>query len=741
MIDSPALKLAPKVQRALLIGLAVAFFAMGIRGAWASFSHPPDERVTHLVALSGGLFVGLSLAVLLLLGRRRMENLLGESGWGRGLVVCLTVAFLILSAVWAIEGFVYPADERAHELFLRSGVFFGLGLGNLCILLQSLLDRILRGNVLFYGCVALAGIAVALVIYWCGMRQLGGFDHSIVIDSGWKVVSGQRPVADFPSTSPIGFVLGAYYAFKVCGVSWAALVISFAFFSVALFLWSLWLLSQLVESRWQRLLLVIALQALCTIPVSYWWYNPISTTSGVIFSLSAYLWLRDAGRRAAEISFCLSLFLLAAMKPNVAGCLIPPIVLILFSSRLHRIRVSVLSALTFVLFTLWLRFYGISLSALIQGYRGVAGQALAPGPFFADPWGFEALLAIVALAYIMLALAGCFRIGFGARWRFVGIGVACVLGGLANYVSAGETKLVDLGIIMYGVILACHGCGAWDPATSVASRPALRNPLAAYLIFLAVTMGCAGVAVGITRHRVRGIGPNQFFQYALEKDVIHDGFFRGVRTGWIFKEVYAQVRSVVAESAGKRVFFGPRMQWGYAAFRLPSPPGQPAWWHPGVSFPLAEVERYVSRFVQTRSEVLIFLKNDMTYYPPLLVRAIQENYSEDETPSQLSVFRLKPGASAPPEVITSGAAPIKSVRSAVVIIDVPAIAPNGNFGTKVTLPGVGPTDQLLISPTGYAGTWGIYYDSPDTVTVNYNNTTGATYDPPPITFRITALQF
>lgn len=79
--------------------------------------------------------------------------------------------------------------------------------------------------------------------------------------------------------------------------------------------------------------------------------------------------------------------------------------------------------------------------------------------------------------------------------------------------------------------------------------------------------------------------------------------------------------------------------------------------------------------------------------------------------------------------------------STVVVVDAPMTEPNGEFGTKVRLPGVTPTDQLLLSPTQSYGTWGVYYDSADTVVVNYNNTTQKAQDPPPVTLRVTYLHF
>ncbi|MEJ7607465.1 MAG: hypothetical protein WKF37_14665 [Bryobacteraceae bacterium] len=215
--------------------------------------------------------------------------------------------------------------------------------------------------------------------------------------------------------------------------------------------------------------------------------DPITVTSGVLFSLSAYVWLREPENNGAAFSFCLSLFLLAMMKPNVAGCLIGPTFLILFSSRAHRVKVSILSLATFLLFLGWLRLHGIDL----LDCRVRDSRKASPQTFFADPLGFEALLALICLAYILVVLPGCFHRSWALSqdWRGSSIGLICVLGGLANFISAGESKLVDLSTLLFGVVVVSHARGAWKNAE--AANPVARgNLIASYLALFAVRSFC-----------------------------------------------------------------------------------------------------------------------------------------------------------------------------------------------------------------------------------------------------------
>src|SRR5579875_3771538 len=48
-----------------------------------------------------------------------------------------------------------------------------------------------------------------------GNRQFGGYDYSVLIDTGWRLANGQHPYTDFICTLPPAFMLGAKYAFAL----------------------------------------------------------------------------------------------------------------------------------------------------------------------------------------------------------------------------------------------------------------------------------------------------------------------------------------------------------------------------------------------------------------------------------------------------------------------------------------------------------------------------------------------
>jgi hypothetical protein len=127
---------------------------------------------------------------------------------------------------------------------------------------------------------------ISAAIFKLGMIQFGGFDHSALIDMGWRIHLGQKPFRDFPCTMPPLFYLGAGWAFDIFGSSWRSLVAVTSIFSFATFFWSYFLLEGILGDRFGAWLFALMVQACTTVVVSYWWYNPVTTVIAVLSLLS-----------------------------------------------------------------------------------------------------------------------------------------------------------------------------------------------------------------------------------------------------------------------------------------------------------------------------------------------------------------------------------------------------------------------------------------------------------------------
>ena len=156
------------------------------------------------------------------------------------------------------------------------------------------------------------------------------------------------------------------------------------------------------------------------------------------------------------------------------------------------------------------------------------------------------------------------------------IPVIALLGGLYGFITNSEQKLVDMPPVLCAAILLVAELRSPVLPTEgqVFQMPVWWNRCFA---FVCVVLGTVGLAQGIARDRVQSIGPQRFFEYE-ERHTLTGGFFDGLHCGDIFDEVLKEVAEVLRREPSSTVWFGPRMQWGYAAFNKPSPLHQPGIW-------------------------------------------------------------------------------------------------------------------------------------------------------------------
>ena len=117
-------------------------------------------------------------------------------------------------------------------------------------------------------------------------------------------------------------------------------------------------------------------------------------------------------------------------------------------------------------------------------------------------------------------------------------------------------------------------------------------------------------------------------------------FFRDMLASSRFHTVLAELSDALRENP-RPVFLGPRLEFAYAAYHLPSPLHLPVWWHPGTSFAVAQELAVLAAWQDDRFSTLIFLKDDFTYYTPRFLALIQRSYLRDDHFSQLTIFHLR----------------------------------------------------------------------------------------------------
>lgn len=467
------------------------------------------------------------------------------------------------------------------------------------------------------------------LIMWCGMRQFGGFDHSALIDPAWRIVCGQVPFRDFPCPLPPAFYLGAAWAFERFGVAWRSLVLADAIFASTTFFWSLALLGRLAERRREGFVLAVFLQATTTVLAAYWWYNPITTVTAVIFFLSALLWIRQPSSWFALASYGFSLLLLAAMKPNIAGLLILGTSAVLLSSRAHRWRVLVLSGGAAAAFLFALSLCGLHADDIVRAYAGIGGRGFSLAQFLQDmtPWekAFSLAAAGAALAPLFM------RCVWQSPGRPQALGLVAVLTGAYGFMTNGENKLMDLPLMLMGT---------WFFAFSEAEFR-FHKWRVSQLVLAALLAGM-GIGEALVRDRVRGIGSGAFFDFVTIPEPVSGGFFDGLHGSPVFVEVLKELAEALPPEKDKKIWFGPRMQWAYAAFGISPPAHQPSWWHPGVSYSPSEQPQLLREWGNHRFEVLVFLGSDGTYLPEDMFANIKTGFTYAGNGKLLTILKRRP---------------------------------------------------------------------------------------------------
>jgi len=163
-----------------------------------------------------------------------------------------------------------------------------------------------------------------------------------------------------------------------------------------------------------------------------------------------------------------------------------------------------------------------------------------------------------------------------------------------------------------------------------------------YFSVLACVLIGIACAQAVTRHRVKNIGPGLFFEYKLSDRPPSPAFFKGLHTGDIFPEVCSEVDFVLSRFGRSSVYFGPRMQWAYAAFGVTPPLNQPSWWHPGVSFPKVMESSYIKAWASKKFDTVVLFKNDLTYMSPEFIEILIKNYTVDQNSPFLTVLHRIP---------------------------------------------------------------------------------------------------
>ena len=490
-------------------------------------------------------------------------------------------------------------------------------------------------------------IAVSVFIVWFivhfGNRQFGGWDLSILVDTGWRQVLGLRPYTDFITPNPPGFNLGIYYAFRLFGVSWNAQLIMVAAFCVVTFVWTFALLQRLAVPVLASLSLAFAVQGATILPTCYWWYNNVTSVLATIFFLAVILCAaqelrrdRDGASRAEWISYSLALALLSLMKPNIAGLLIGLATPLLFLVVRRKRRMLAYTAAGAIISIAVLLLHHISIHDMIECYRAAAIERGGFSSFGLLTYtqsqklqltGWTLLLA-APLGYLVPQIRTAWRSGRRRELVYVMLFLVAPVITVYGMKTNGEVKDSETPILLVacGIVLFAQR----------RSRPWLRI----FFLAMVASMIVPGIFYGASRQRLLGMGEGMFFQYTGADQPMRGHLFTSLIATPHLDKVQQEMRHAKASSPGP-IFLGPRLEFGYADLEIPSPRGWPIYYQPGTSFARIDELRLVRSWQQQHFQTLIFLGDDRTFYPPPLLHAIESEYRPIPGYTAIEVYTRK----------------------------------------------------------------------------------------------------
>lgn len=528
----------------------------------------------------------------------------------------------------------------------------------------------------------LVGIGLAWILWRAictfGNRQFGGYDHSVLVDTPYRLLQGQRPFVDFYFTTPPLFAGGAWWAFYLLGPRWDSLIQLTGALAVAAFATQTIQFRCMGRSVWESMGLAFAFEAMTLVTGSYWWYNPLSlVVAGLLLGQCAVLLKGPStGWRWSGFSLLVPLVLLS--KPNSAALALGVSFLALSLGLETRRRVWIFGGIGFLIALGLLHAWRMNPLDLLAGYMAMAGRGTpAFSRFSQDRGWFEISTFLVgALGLAMYSywrsvggilepakhrgrvrLAASLMFISPLGWLWTGRILLLIPGCLAGVAMLGDEEgklrvsnrflsmmVLSIGTMLTGLYSCFTNAEPQLIAFPLLASPFLWTPGASrpHRIWQG-TMGFGALAalfLGWTRYRVELIGPGRFYQdgpmVRIDQRV---PFFKDFEASPIFGQLLADLRDLLDSESG-RVFFGPRMEWAYAAFNRPSPVGLPIWWDPEVSYPVERTPEIINRFREAEFDLCVFFRGDFTRMPVALRDDLLKN-SSLEVRGHLLVLRSR----------------------------------------------------------------------------------------------------
>jgi hypothetical protein len=564
--------------------------------------------------------------------------------WGTGPALRMSIVASIL-AVEALRyrAWLYPCDrmeviQLAEYLFMMC-TSFALTALYAGFAERWRLHRFLQLRGLIFPVAALLAVAA----FKFGMHQFGAFDENLLVHAGTYYAQGFRPYLDFPCTMPPLFMAVVRWGVRLLGLHWSSFGLIVAAFSAITSLWIYALLRRAAMPRHWALAVTICVAMNTTVAAPFWWYNNSSFIAAILLLVSVLACLAQPKALLPWISLSLSLALVIAAKPNAAPACLMVLALLATKDKSQWIKTIYAGAAALAMVLAICYAAQMPPVQLLHSYAeiaGLRGSPLAMVPFrqmhgLDRPFQFL-FLVLNVLGFAALLGFACWR----RCWRYPQIAV-CTIAALTSFLMActnAESKNSDLTLCFVAAAFLCLAPWKSAPWEDNEPAPGMKTVLAGLLaLFLVIPAFLAA-----TDFRILEIGPAMFYE-PLPTQTIHSGFFSGLEAAPRMQKVLAQTADVLSAHPSQKVFFGPRMEFGYALYNKPLTRGMPLLWDVGNLFSRDRFLSLLWAFQQQDPDVLIFLRGDYTRMGPVSYYIQRTStYQRIDSYSELTVYLRNP---------------------------------------------------------------------------------------------------
>jgi hypothetical protein len=227
----------------------------------------------------------------------------------------------------------------------------------------------------------------------------------------------------------------------------------------------------------------------------------------------------------------------------------------------------------------------------------------------------------IALAVAPLFLPGAYRtvMGLTMRERILCAGAALIA--LYGMSTNNDFKMTDLPPLLVAIFI---------PVALGGSRSSEKRPASFRLEPAAVTAIIGiGLVVGMTRLTLSGNAGRVFGSGPLFPAGSEGTFFARLAAGPRLAAIERDLTAITANIGVRRsdVFFGPALEFGYAAHGYVPPTGLPIWWHPGTSYAREQSGEIATRFVANAPAIAVFLLDDWQGMPSQIYAHLRAHYT------------------------------------------------------------------------------------------------------------------